>query len=331
MKKYFTLILILSIYATTILAQAKKYALVEHFTNTWCSTCASQNPGFYQRVNIESNAKIHHISIHSSVPYPQCPFYQANKTEQDARKDFYGLFSTPRVSLNGAPLVSAGDVTGASIDAAAAGTSPLDIKVTETTGTNRTATVTFKAVGTIPVANYKMYAAIVEKKINFAGQNGETIHHNVLRKYIPYAGELGQNGFDVNPSTTAQSINLTYTLGTGWDASQTYVVVWIQNATTKEVLNSATKFDATSATPELSTDAFVHVSPNPTSGKIALSFSEVTPQYLSIQNALGQVLETRVLVNNSPIELNLSQFAKGIVFVAVKSKEGTAVKKVVVE
>ena len=329
MKKILTLSLAITLTISTSFAQAKKYVLVEHFTNTYCSSCASQNPGFFSRISVETNTKIHHIAIHSSVPYQQCPYYQANKTEQDARKDFYGLTSTPRASLNGAALVSAGNITAADIDAAANGTSPIEVKVSETTGTSRTATVTLKAVGTVPTASYKMYAAIVEKKINFNASNGETVHYNVLRKFISYGGELGQNGFDVTPTTTLQTFNLPYVLNSGWNESQIYVVAWVQNATTKQVLNSGTRFDIQSATEEPSIDAFVSVSPNPTSGKTMISFTQVTPQYLTLQNAVGQVLETRKLVNNASVELDLSNYAKGVLFVKIQGVEGAAVKRIV--
>ncbi len=329
MKKLFTLFIAIVLSLSTSFAQAKKYVLVEHFTNTYCSICASQNPGFFSRIAIETNTKIHHIAIHSSVPYPQCPFYQANKTEQDARKDLYGVFSTPRASLNGASLVAAGNIAATDIDAAASGTSPIEVKVSETTGTNRTATVTLKAVGTVPTANYRMYAAIVEKKVNFNANNGETVHYNVLRKYIAYGGELGQNGFAVTPTTTLQTFSLPYAIQSGWSDAQIYVVAWVQNATTKEVLNSGTRFDVQSATEEPSIDAFVNVSPNPTSGKTMISFTQVTPQYLTIQNAVGQVLETRKLVNNAPVEVDLSSFPTGVLFLKIKGVEGTAVKRVV--
>lgn len=329
MKKLLTLSLATTLAISISFAQAKKYVLVEHFTNTYCSICASQNPGFFSRIAVETNTKIHHIAIHSSVPYQQCPYYQANKLEQDARKDFYGLTSTPRASLNGAALVSAGNITAANIDAAANGTSPIEVKVSETTGTNRTATVTLKAVGTVPTANYRMYAAIVEKKINFNANNGETVHYNVLRKFIAYGGELGSSGFAVTPLSTLQTFSFPYAITSGWSESQIYVVAWVQNEATKEVLNSGTRFDVQSATDEPSIDAFVKVSPNPTSGKTTISFTQVTPQYLTIQNAVGQVLETRKLVNNTPVDLDLSNFATGVLFVKIQGVEGTAVKRVV--
>ncbi len=328
MKKLLPLALAFALISFNSFAQAKKYVLLEHFTNTWCSTCASQNPGFYQTVGIETNTKIHHISIHSSVPYSQCPYYQANKTEQDARKDFYGLPSTPRVSLNGAALVAAGNVTAASINAAAAVTSPIELKVSETTGTNRIVGVSMKAVGAV-TGTFKIYAAVVEKKTTFSANNGETVHHNVFRKFLTMNAGVASSGFSVVPTTSSQTFELNYTVDASWNAAQTYIVAWIQNETTKEVLNSATRFDVSSGTDETSIDAFVNVSPNPTSGKTVISFTQVTPQYLTIHNAVGQVLETKKLVNNAPVELDLSNYATGVLFLKVQGLEGFAVKRII--
>jgi hypothetical protein len=329
MKKLLTLSLALVLTTASIFAQAKKYVLVEHFTNTYCSICASQNPGFYQRIAVETNTKIHHVSIHSSVPYPQCPFYQANKIEQDTRKDFYGLFSTPRVSLNGAALVGAGEISNTNIESAAAGTSPIELKITEPTTTSRTATISFKAVGTVPTGTYRMFAAIVEKKISFAAQNGEATHYNVLRKFVSKTGEDAVNGFDITPTTAMQNISLSYNIAAPINIAEAYLLVWIQNTVTKEVLNSATRFDVQSATAEPSIDAFVNVSPNPTTHKTTVSFTQVTPQYLTVQNAVGQILETLKLANDAPVELDLSNYATGILFIKVQSEEGVALKKIV--
>ena len=329
MKKGLLLSFALATMNLTVFAQAQKYVLLEHFTNTYCSTCASQNPGFYQTIGVETNKDVHHISIHSSVPYQQCPYYQANKIEQDGRKDYYGLTSTPRVSVNGAALVGAGSVTSATITAATAGTSPIELKIAETTGTSRTVTVTFKNVGTYPSGDYRLYAAVVEKKITFAANNGESTHHNVFRKYLSNGADIPFNGIPINFTSNTQTVQLFYDVAPSWNAAQTYVLVWVQNESSNVVLNSATRFDAQTSTEEPSIDAFVQVSPNPTSGKTTISFAEVTPQYLTIQNAVGQVLETRKLINNAPVELDLSSFASGVLFVKVQSLEGSAIKRIV--
>ena len=69
--------------------------------------------------------------------------------------------------------------------------------------------------------------------------------------------------------------------------------------------------------------------PNPTTQKTTVSFTQVTPQYLTVQNAVGQVLESRQLVGNAPVELDFSAYAAGVLFVKVQGLEGIAVKRVV--
>src|SRR5690606_4388636 len=81
-----------------------KQMLVEHFTNTLCSVCASRNPGFKANLNNESNYTL--LSIHPSSPYPSCLFNNHDKRGNDGRTKFYGIYGgTPLIALNG-PVIS---------------------------------------------------------------------------------------------------------------------------------------------------------------------------------------------------------------------------------
>jgi hypothetical protein len=307
------------------LGQNKKYALLEHFTNTYCGVCGATNPGFFNIIKVETNKDIHHISYHSSIPYTQCPLYQANKTEQDARKDFYGLQGTPSVSINGANLTSAGSVSASTLTTFLAQTSPISIKVTETTGTSRTATVEIKKSSTFDDAlNYKVYAAIVEKKLAFNAQNGEKTHHNVFRKWAKATPDT------YNPAGAAtQSFTYNYNVEGNWVASEIYLLVFVQNTTSKTVVNSGTRFDITSAVDEPSVDEYVQVFPNPTIGKFILTFDKVNPQQITVTNVAGQVVENVVLNNPTQYEMDLNKQSNGVYFVKVKTTEGVAMKRVV--
>jgi hypothetical protein len=325
MKKVLTLALGLMMAATSVFGQAKRYALVEHFTNTLCSSCASQNPSFFTAIQVETNKDLHHISYHWQVPYVNCAYYQANTAPQDARASYYTIPGSPRATLNGAANVGVSAITLSLIQSAAL-TSSVAVKVSETAGTlgtARTATIKIQAFGTAPTGNFKLYAAVVEKKTNYVSPNGETVHYNVFRKFLTASA-----GNDITLTTNEQSIFLDYTpdLAT---AAQLYVVAWVQNATTKEVLNSGTRFDGLTATEDVSVDSQVALSPNPTTGKTSLTFDKLTPQYLTVQNVSGQVLETLKLSNSTRYELNLANFAAGIYIVKIKSEEGIAIKRVV--
>jgi Outer membrane protein Omp28/Secretion system C-terminal sorting domain len=248
MKKLTTLSII--IFQTIILnGQVPKYVLMEHFTNTLCGVCGSVNPTFYQNIDINANTKTHHMSIHSSVPYSNCIFYKANQAEQDTRASFYNIFGTPRVSINGTTPTSASNISSTTIDNSyCTDCSPLEVKVTETSGTNRTATVELKSVGTPPSGTYRIYVALVEKIVNYNAPNSETVHHNVFRRFL-----TSFNGDAVALASQGNSVNLNYpyTVNAAWTPSEVYVVAWVQSEINNVVLNSGTKFDLSSLPVEL--------------------------------------------------------------------------------
>jgi hypothetical protein len=324
MKKVATLSFMLLLAVTSTFAQAKRYVLLEHFTNTNCSSCAALNPGFFTAIQVETNPNVHHISYHWRTPYPSCVYYQASPTRQDARADYYGVPGSPRVSLNGGANTSLSAVTLTGITTAAS-TSPISVKVAENTGTNRAVTVKVKWATTPPTGTYVMHVAVVEKKTTYAAPNGERVHHNVFRTFLTSAA-----GEPIPTNTQAeQTINYTYPTANLGVESQLYTVAWVQNTATKEVLNSGTKFDPTTATDEVSVDSQVSLSPNPTTGKTTLTFDKLTPQYLTVQRITGQVLESVKLTNSTTYDLNLAQYAAGVYLVKIKSEEGIAVKRVV--
>jgi hypothetical protein len=314
MKKVLTIVGILA--TLTAFGQTKKYALVEHFTNTLCGICAGSNPAFFTAVKVETNTNMHHISYHSAIPYSTCKFYVADKVPQDARASYYGLPGTPRVSINGQNLVSVGSISEATL--------------TETMGATNTATVKVKAFQNIAASTNRLFIALVEKKVSYAAPNGEPTHYNVFRKFINIGGEAGDVLAAINNGAEV-TVSANYAMDPTWVASQIYAVAWVQNPTTKEVLNSGTRFDVASAVEENSVDMQVAVVPNPTLGKTVLSFDKLTPQYLTVTNVAGQVVQNIKLTQSSSYELDMADLAKGIYFVKVYAKEGVALKKVVKE
>ena len=242
MKKSSGLIFFVFLCTSLSWAQAPKYVLFEHFTNTRCGVCGGTNPTFYQNVNINANTKLHHISMHSSIPYNNCVFYQANPAPQDERANYFNIPGTPRVVVNGTTTLGAGSVTAAMIDNAYCATcSPVAIKVSESGTGTRQALIEIKTLGTRPSGTFRLLAAVVEKTVNYNAPNSETVHHNVFRQFLtPTAGEpftLPTQG------GTASLTVYNYTLNPAWLANEVYVVAWLYDETTKSVLNSGTKFD----------------------------------------------------------------------------------------
>jgi Outer membrane protein Omp28/Secretion system C-terminal sorting domain len=252
MNKIITSVLAFSLLSAAIAtAQAPKYVFFEHFTNTRCSVCGGANPAFYQNINITNNPKLHHITIHPSIPYSGCVFYQANTQPQDARASFYNLPGTPRVAINGGSTTGVSNVTTATIDAAYCATcSPIQVKVTEQdNGLGRAVSIQVKSIGAPSSGNYKLFAAIVEKTVNYSAPNSESVHRNVFRQFLTAtAGDAVTLAAQGGETT----VNFNYTLNQNWVASEAYIVAWLYDATSNTIVNSGTKFDAQVIPVELS-------------------------------------------------------------------------------
>lgn len=100
-KYYFRIWLLLFIgLSSSLFAQVPRNIIVEHFTNTKCSVCASRNPGF--QTNLNAHPDVRQISIHPSSPYSTCLLSQQNTVDNDARTNYYGVYGgTPRLVING--------------------------------------------------------------------------------------------------------------------------------------------------------------------------------------------------------------------------------------
>lgn len=287
MKKHNLLLLIL-FSASAALAQtsAKQYLLIEHFTNSKCSVCASKNPAFFNLIN-QFPDDIHHISIHPPIPYNSCGLYLANTTENTARTNYYGIPGTPAIAINGVEQpITTPILTNATLQGLLGMTSPLWLQVSESGPNNaRVASITAHSLSTIPAGPYKIYAAVVEKTVNFAGGNGETVHHNVFRKMLP---EI--NGADFTPAAVGQSVqfNFDFAINAAWNPNEVYVLAWVQRTSDKEILNSGTRFDPIlTATGEAATQT-ISIQPNPVNDIAVARIGDDVAQQIEVYSVNGQ-------------------------------------------
>lgn len=332
MKKH-RLLLFLLIFAASVQAQtsAKQYVLIEHFTNSKCSVCASKNPAFYNLIN-QYTDDIHHISIHPPFPYNTCAFYLANTAENIARTSYYGVFGTPSIALNGTlQPITTPLLTTATLQSYLGNTSPLWLEVAES-GPNsaRQVAVTAHSLSTIPAGSYKLYVAVVEKEVAAPPppNNGEPLHHDVFRKMLPDI-----NGTAYTPAAAGQSVefNFTFAIGANWNPEEVYVIAWVQNTTTKEVLNSGTRFDppAVSGTDEAAPKT-IQIQPNPVDDLATARIGDDTAQQVEIYAANGQ--RVSVTFENQEIGvLNIptAAFSAGVYFVKITGEKGAYVAKMV--
>jgi len=308
------LLLVFSISAQT---SAKKYVLLEHFTNSKCSICASRNPAFYSLIGQPQYAPdIHHISIHPSVPYNTCVFYLANTTDNNAWASLYGIQGTPRVALNG-KLLNAGSqlLRQDTLTKYLNQTSPLYLKVTETGGnSSRNVTVEARALDQIPAGNYKLFVAVVEKTINMTTPNGEGVHRDVFRDMLtPVAGET----FTAPAAGQSATFNFSYNITTPWNADEVYAVAFVKEVDTDQVLNSGTKFDAVlSNSTEIATKS-IHFSPNPANQITYAAIGDDVALRTEVYAANGQLVYINDAAQENTIAIPTQTFAPGVYFVKI--------------
>jgi len=328
-------LLLSAILLSTISFAQNRVPLLEHFTNTRCGICGGTNPAFYNKVSMATQSSFHHISYHTKIPYSTCVLYSANKVEQDARGSFYSLSGTPSVSINGKGLVSLSSVDNNTISQNGTGTAAVSIDVTETTGSNRTATIKLTAHQSLSANGYKLYAALVEKKLNYNAPNGETVHYNVFRKFV---NDGAQNGLVIDAMNTngTNTYSFNYTLDASWAADQMYVIAWVQSVADKTVLNSGSKFIKTTSTPELDEiSEGINFQPNPATDIVRLQsnghFNQSVLEKVEIYGTEGRLFrkeEPNQLLMD--YQLNVSSFANGKYVVVMTLDKGIAYKQLIV-
>ncbi len=221
---------------------AKRYITVEHFTNTLCSSCRASNPQLF--TSLENNpGEVHHISIHSEVPYSACIYYQYNTIGNNTRKNLYGINSTPTSITNGQTrgVGGANLLPQSRIDGLKNASSPLRIQVAENiSGNMLNVTVRVKTFSQVTNPNLRMFVAISEQETMYNAPNGETEHFNVFRTMLP-----NNSGMPFAPAAVGSTSinNFSIAIDPIWQLGEMYAYVFIQDTVTNEIWNSGTKFD----------------------------------------------------------------------------------------
>lgn len=305
---------------------AKRYIFLEHFTNSRCSNCASQNPGFFNTIaNYEDD--IHLLTFHPPIPYNNCAFYLDNPTENVSRTGFYGIVGTPRVVRNGTASSSASQVTASMLDPLVGQTSPIQIVVTESDGTDRQVNAEVRTLGFEPSGNLRLFAAIVEREVQYNAPNGENLHHHVFRKMLSAI-----DGDPFVPALMGGSVNVhyEYTLANAWKPEETYVLVFLQDIETKEIFNSGSRFDEVATGTDEAFLNSIRMYPNPVTD--ALTVANTGPAFsgsLHIIDATGRTVMQHAIDSQQSITLNLGELPTGIYLASLSTAEGQKVEKLI--
>ena len=303
-------------------AQISKTNIVEHFTNSNCSVCASQNPGIYSTLG--SNPNVLHITFHPSSPYASCVFSMANAMENDARTNFYNIYGgTPRLIVNGNLTTTANlssTLTGLN-------TSMTNYQVYTTqqflTPDSVQVKVVVKKIAADTLTQALLFAGAKQDTVSQTTGNGESIHQDVFRK-----GLTAMNGNTISlPSNVNDSILFTfgYMLAPTWIASRMQTIVILQNLN-KQVINSAESTNIISIPTNLQETSIeeIKVYPNPSHEFVTIQ-SRIQFSSFEIVSMRGDIVTSGALINN---RIDLTHVASGNYYLRLASSKNIISHKI---
>lgn len=239
----------------SVQAQSQRMVLLEHFTQASCGPCATNNPAVQNTLNTTSHSV---ISINHQVSWPGYdPMNEHNPDDVDDRRTYYGVSGVPNSVLDGnGPGSSTTIFNNNTLGSRAAVTSSFDIVVSHSLGSDGSSidvSAEATASAQVSTSNVVMHTVIVEKVILFneaPGSNGEVEFHNVMKKMLPNStGMAAPAAMNVGDKIT---YNGSWAYDNVYDLTQLAVVVFVQNNSTKEVLQAGySEFITTPGTEEV--------------------------------------------------------------------------------
>lgn len=234
---------IISLDFTLLVSNATKIVLLEDFSNVSCGPCVGTNKIIESLKKYAYGSKILPIRFSTNFPSPNDPFYTANKPDCNARMVLYSIQSSPTVVVDGILFPISTDSNSIK--------QRIDSRLTETPKFKITASDSVCSseyfikirVENIDTAGLKfpdlfIHTVVTETEIEYTtppGSNGETKFHDVMRKMLPTSGG------EVLPAMIpggVKTFERQITISGSWNVTKLNSVVFIQNKSTKEILQA---------------------------------------------------------------------------------------------
>jgi hypothetical protein len=315
-------------FAIIVNGQVKQNIIVEHFTNTYCSACASRNPGFYS--NLDQNPEVRHIAYHPSAPYSACFFSKQNKIENDDRPKYYGIFgSTPRLVIQGTVISgSTSYSTSAIFNPFLDKTSPIQIRLNLVPkGVDSiSVSLVLSTKGSHSLGNLRLFAALVEKEVAYAASNGESVHRDVFRKSF-----FETIGMQITLSNTVgDSVKYTATIlkKSDWVTSQLYAVAILNKESDKSLVQTdqSNLLGIASGLSKVERNTF-DVYPNPAANTISITLYGKSKYEIKLIDITGKlVLEQADFIGG---DIDISHLPKGVYFIQLNDNDKWISKKII--
>lgn len=242
MKKITTL-LIIGICLMQGYAQSPRTVLLEHFTQASCPPCATLNPGITNYLN---NTSYDIVSLKYQTSFPGGdPMYNFGQSDIYPMQQYYGVTSVPNSVIDGNYFNDhPNGWNNATFANRSQVTSPFELSIDYDVTAGFDSVVVTMIITASENYNGNMVAKliVVEKEISFCeapGSNGETEFLHVVKKMLPNSAgtALVTNWLDGMSDTITQ----VWANSSAYNPAEFGVVGYVQNSSTKEVLQATQK------------------------------------------------------------------------------------------
>jgi hypothetical protein len=285
--------------------------LIEKFTSSTCNPCASYNSTTFNPYFTAQNQNFNYIAYQMNWPGNGDPYYTA---EGGVRRDYYGVSAITSLWIDGVEYSTSNNQATLTTYVNNEATKPAYFGLTANRNLSGGNAVVNYNITPYLTGNFTLHAAVIERlTTNNVSTNGETSFKHVMMKMIPNASGTVINCTAGTPISGQISASLS---GTNIEEnSDLEVIVFIQNTTTKEIMQSFKATDALSL--EDNSIAKVKLYPNPATNNIR--FTNIQEATILITDVTGKVvLQTEGVDENSII--NVSNLNSGIYLVNIKNE-----------
>lgn len=232
----------------------KKYVLIEEFTSATCPPCVQASEKLNSVVRIDQG--LISVRYHMNWPAPGDPFNVANPSENQVRRQYYNVTGIPFAAVMG---TWQGHPLDANFDAAIAQQRGRPVRLQISIQEDRQGApnigvqIRIRNVSSQPITltGHVLHVAVVNRRVEIPdlpqrlqGSNGETVFYDAMMKMLPDANGTSLSG-TIAPGQEQTFGPFVYRLGTGelWPAGQDYVIAFVQNVSTKEVIDAGTNLE----------------------------------------------------------------------------------------
>lgn len=272
--------------------EAERNILIEDFSSVTCVNCEEAGL-IIKEVAEEHEDRIITIEYHLDIPGRRDPFYEANKPHNEARSTYYDdLNALPQVFIGGVPTSGTNEssVRGEVASQLTLG-SPVDnISVTQVIDGGQETVKIEVTVGEGLPADYRLYAAVVEAfiektpayfvdTVRSQPYEGQTQFHNVFRTFLTPAG-----GVEAELNAGVHTFDYTFTPGAAWQSDELFVIAWLQDEFSDEVLQVGWSQPLSGVRDVTSAAGFdlAAVAPNPARDHVEVSFTLGGPEEVDV-------------------------------------------------